>query len=170
MSNERVVIVAGGQATTVTVFTPPDIDTVAHLRAALGRIARRLRTTAAGAGLTPTQLSVLGTLAHHPGGLALAELARIEGLNPTMLSRAIGRLDELGLLGREPDPLDRRAAHVRLTKAGTELHQSVRAERTTALAETLRHLSTEHVQALQSALPALDALADALVQPGDASR
>lgn len=155
-----------GKQLIVPVTTAPDIEIVAHLRAVLGRIARRLRSTAAGAGLTPTQLSVLGTMARHPDGIGLAELARIEGLNPTMLSRAVGRLDELGLLGREPDPVDRRAARVRLTPAGIELHKRVRDERTSALAHTLRQLPTEQVQTLLAALPALDALADALSTPG----
>lgn len=162
----RVVILASGQAIEVTVTSPPgrtpDIDTVGHLRAALGRIARHLRATAAGADLTPTQLSVLGTLARHPDGLGLAELARIEGLNPTMLSRAVGRLESLAVLQRERDPRDHRAARVRLTGAGTELHQHVRMERTTALDTTLRRLSAEHVKALFTALPALEALAEAL--------
>ena len=41
-----------------------DIDTAARLRVAIGRLSRRLRTTAAGsaAGLTPTRISVLLTI------------------------------------------------------------------------------------------------------------
>ncbi len=139
-----------------------DHDTVSHLRAVLGRLARRLRTTAAGEGLTPTQLSVLATLARHQTGLRLSDLADIEAVNPTMLSRVVGRLDELALARREPDPADRRAAQVHITDAGARVHEQVRAERTRALLRTLRVLPEAHVQALLDALPALDALADAL--------
>lgn len=146
----------------MTVPAAVDIDTVAHLRAALGRISRRLRSTAAGGDLTPTQLSVLGTSARHAEGLGLTELAQIEGVHPTMLSRAVGRLDELGLIEREPDQRDRRAGRVRITPAGLHLHETVRSERTQALAATLDQLSAEQVRALLEALPALEALADAL--------
>jgi DNA-binding MarR family transcriptional regulator len=53
-------------------------------------LSRRLRPTAAGAaaGLTPTRISVLFTIARR-GPIRLSELAQAEGLNPTMLSRVI---------------------------------------------------------------------------------
>lgn len=146
----------------MSVPTTVDLDTVSHLRAVLGRLARRLRGTAAGAGLTPTQLSVLGTLTRHDADLRLSDLADLEGINPTMLSRVIGSLDGLGLVQRGADPADRRAAQVRITDAGRGVHGQVQAERTRALLRTLRILPTEQVRALLDALPALDALAEAL--------
>jgi DNA-binding MarR family transcriptional regulator len=51
---------------------------------------------------------------------------------------------------------------VRITPAGLHLHETVRAERTAALAARLEHLSAEQVRSLLDALPALEALADAL--------
>ncbi|MEA2158490.1 MAG: hypothetical protein QOD66_870, partial [Solirubrobacteraceae bacterium] len=65
-----------------------DIETAARLRAAIGRLSRRLRPTAAGtaAGLTPTRVTVLLDVVRQ-GRARLADVASAEGINPTMLSR-----------------------------------------------------------------------------------
>ncbi len=74
------------------VTSPPILDeeTAVRLRVAIARLSRRLRPTAAGAaaGLTPTRISVLLTIVRNRQ-IRLSELAEIEGLNPTMLSRVI---------------------------------------------------------------------------------
>jgi len=49
-------------------------ETVERLRAALGRASRFLRSTDAGEGLTPTELSILATITRR-GSLRLTELA-----------------------------------------------------------------------------------------------
>ena len=56
---------------------------------ALGITSRYLRSTDAGEGLTPTELSILATISRR-GSLRLTELAEIERVNPTMLSRIAG--------------------------------------------------------------------------------
>ena len=58
------------------VATAPDMDTASRLRVAIGRLSRRLRTTAAGsaAGLTPTRISVLLTVVRE-GPIRLSALA-----------------------------------------------------------------------------------------------
>ena len=70
-------------------------ETVERLRVALAVTARHLRATEAGEGLTPTELSILATISRR-GSLRLTELAEIERVNPTMLSRIAGRLGEAG--------------------------------------------------------------------------
>src|SRR5579872_2805074 len=102
---------------------PPEEDS-ARLRAAIGRLSRRLRPTVAGSGLTPSQTSVLFTLVRL-GPLRLRELAQIEGLNPTMLSRIAAQLCEDGLISRSADPVDRRAAFVRATPAGRRIRERI---------------------------------------------
>ena len=59
--------------------SPPQTDTAARLRVALGRLQRRLRPTAAGtaAGLTPTRASLLQTI-NRLGPIRLSELAAEE--------------------------------------------------------------------------------------------
>ena len=76
---------------------------VARLRVAIDKLSRRLRPTEAGAGLTPSQTSVLFTVVRR-GPVGLAEVAGIERINPTMLSRIVAELCNAGLISREPRP------------------------------------------------------------------
>ena len=94
-----------------------DADDVARLRIALARIARVLDRQSRGHTLTGTQASVLATAARL-GPVRITELAEIEGINPTMLSRIVGKLEDAGLLHRRADPDDRRAALVEPTDRG----------------------------------------------------
>ncbi len=128
---------------------------------ALGITARYLRSTDAGEGLTPTELSILATITRR-GSLRLTELAEIERVNPTMLSRIAGRLVEGGLISRQADADDRRAARVEPTAAGIALHERIRAERSASLATHLAELSDDEMRALLAALPALEALGQGL--------
>lgn len=141
--------------------TPIDLDTAARLRGAIGSLSRRLRPTRAGiaAGLTPTRISVLLTVVR-TGPLRLSELAASEGINPTMLSRVISDLVEAGLLERVSDRGDRRAAWVEATTAGRRLSERMRRERTDALSVALRALSDVDQRRIETALPALEALAE----------
>ena len=116
-----------------------DAEDVARLRIALTRITRVLDRQSRGRTLTGTQASVLATAARL-GPVRITELAEIEGINPTMLSRIVGKLEDAGLLHRRPDPDDRRAALVEPTDAGRELQRRVREERTRLLAEHLADL------------------------------
>ena len=169
-----------------------DADDIARLRVALGRIAHRLdrqsrhqrirapRPAGAatpgdraldapnpgienpgGDALTPTQASVLATVARE-GPVRISELAEIEGVNPTMLSRIVGKLEDAGLLLRRPDPADGRAARVEVTPVGDDLHRRQRAERTALL--TARLTRMPDAAALLAALPALESLAHELTE------
>lgn len=141
--------------------TQVERETVERLRMALGITSRYLRATHAGEGLTPTELSILATISRR-GSLRLADLAEIEHVNPTMLSRMTARLVEAGLISREADANDRRAARVEATPAGVVLHERIRAERSASLAARLDELSGDDAAALLAALPALEALAEGL--------
>jgi DNA-binding MarR family transcriptional regulator len=147
----------------VTPTAALDLDTAARLRIAIGRLSRRLRTTAAGsaAGLTPTRISVLLTVVRE-GPVRLSALATAESLNPTMLSRVIADLVDAGLLERTSDDGDRRAAWVRPTDAGLELAQRMRRERTDAVNAALEGLPLIDRRQLEKALPALEMLAEQL--------
>ncbi len=137
------------------------VDTTIRLRAVVGRLARRLRPTLAGAGLSPTRISVLFTVGRM-GPLRLSELAEIEGLNPTMLSRVVGKLAEEGLVRRIADPADRRAAVVDATPAGRRMRERILGERRDVLNVQLARLSAEERRVLDEALPVLEALAERL--------
>lgn len=134
---------------------------VDRLRIALTRVQRLLRTTTPSEGLTPSQVAVLGSLCRS-GGVRMSELAATEAINPTMLSRITGRLENLGLVVRTPDPDDRRAASVAPTPAGRRTQQRLQQARSSALDAQLVRLDESELRALRGALPALEALAAGL--------
>src|ERR1700751_3644308 len=113
-----------------------DTDTVIRLRRVVLRLARQLNAASREEGLTPTQASVLGITTTR-GPLSLAELTELEGINPTMLSPAIGKLDEYGLLKRLRDPDDFRAARVEVTSKGRAVYERIAAQCSGAISESL---------------------------------
>ncbi|MBO0820830.1 MAG: MarR family transcriptional regulator [Nocardiopsaceae bacterium] len=138
-----------------------DAEIVARLRGVIPRLARQLNETSTGEDLTPSQYSVLA-LARARGPLGLAELTELEGLNPTMLSRVVKVLDERGLVRRLPDPRDMRAVRLEVTEEGVRLNDRVRAQRTQMLSECLDRLPPETADTLLAAVPAMEALAEAV--------
>jgi DNA-binding MarR family transcriptional regulator len=138
-----------------------DEESVIRLRRAVLRVARQLNAASVGEGLTPTQASVLGLITRR-GPLGLTELSEIEGLNPTMLSRVVGKLDSFGLIRRLRDPDDFRAARVEVTPEGKQANQRIAAERAAILSERVASLPPEQADALVAALPALENLAEDL--------
>jgi DNA-binding MarR family transcriptional regulator len=138
-----------------------DADTAARLRAVVGQLSRRLNALARGSGLTPSQLSALGVIARR-GPIRLSDLAEFESVNPTMLSRVVAALDEAGLVRRRTDPDDRRAGLLEVTAAGRKTHDRLRAERGRVLTAGLERLAPRDLAAVEKALPALEALIDAL--------
>ena len=139
-----------------------DPELVARLRAVISRLARVLNETSTGENLTPTQYSVLA-LVRGRGPLGLTELTELEGLNPTMLSRVVKVLDERGLIRRMQDPGDLRAARVAVTPEGEQVHDRVREQRARVLTECLSSLPPDTSAALLTAVPDLEALAEALM-------
>ncbi|MET0189528.1 MAG: MarR family transcriptional regulator [Pseudonocardia sediminis] len=138
-----------------------DHDDLARLRIALARIGRTVDRQVRGDAMTRTQVSVLGTVSRL-GPIAMGELAEIEGINPTMLSRIVGKLENEGLLARETDPGDRRVVRVAATEHGLRTQEHLRSERTRVLGEHLRRMPESHGRDLLDALPAIEALADVL--------
>lgn len=136
-------------------------EDLSRLRTVLGRISRMVDRQVSGGGLTRTQLSVLGVTAR-TGPLGVGELAEVEGLNPTMLSRVVGKLETMDLLRRSPHPGDARVVRVEVTELGRELHERLRRERAALFGARIADLPEAHAATLLEALPALEALAEQL--------
>jgi DNA-binding MarR family transcriptional regulator len=153
------------QAVAAPVHDKSHGDTAGRLRTVVGKLSRRLNAHARGSGLTPSQLSALGVIVRQ-GPLRLTELAEIESVNPTMLSRVVGALDDAGLIRRKPDPADRRAALLEVTAAGRRTHDRLRDERGKILAAGLAALDADDRAAVETALPALELLVEAIVRGG----
>jgi DNA-binding MarR family transcriptional regulator len=139
-------------------MTHIDADDVSRLRAAIGRLSRQLNASVADIGFSPSQLSVLGTVARR-GPIGIGELAELEGINPTMLSRVVGKLSDADLIERIADPDDGRAVVVQTTAAGRTLHERVQDQRSKAIAARLEKMPDLQAAQLLAALPALEALA-----------
>jgi DNA-binding MarR family transcriptional regulator len=140
----------------------------ARLRVAISRLSRRLRPTSAAGSLTTTEVDVL-VAAERQGPIRMSDLASFAGLNPTMLSRLIPRLEEAGLIRRLGDALDGRVSRVEATAKGRRLLERIRAERNDALSRRLAQLDGRDREALVLALPVLEELAERLRAPDGAS-
>lgn len=139
------------------------LEQAAQLRAVLIKLGRRLRATGEVGDLTPAEQSVLGAVVRR-GTLRASELASIEGLNPTMVSRVLGRLEQDGAVKRQEDENDRRVVRVESTALGQELYERLRSERARVLVELLDDLPEARRRAILRAMPALEELADLMAR------
>jgi DNA-binding MarR family transcriptional regulator len=144
-------------------------DDAIRLRRVIGKLSRELNSSSTGAGLTPSQASVLGLISGH-GPVSLSELSELEGLNPTMLSRVITKLHQRGLIVRIPDPADLRTASVVCTPAGKRAYRELKSRRADAVSRCLKMLPPEQADLLTQALPALEAFAESMRQVGQGDR
>jgi DNA-binding MarR family transcriptional regulator len=133
----------------------------ARLRISVARMARWLRPTAAAGPLSTTEIDMLVVAEKH-GPARMSDLASFCGLNPTMLSRMVPKLEEAGFLRREADPTDGRVWRVEATKKARTLLARVRTERNDALSKLLDDLDDSERQAIAAATPVLEKLADRL--------
>lgn len=128
------------------------------LRIAVGRLSRRIRNEREDESLTLNQLSALGVLERR-GPLPVGELAAHERVRPPSMTRTVSSLEDLGLVVREPHPVDRRLAVVRITQAGLGRTAADRKRRDAWLAHQLRGLTPDEREKLRAVLPVLEKLA-----------
>ena len=124
-------------------------------------VRRRLRQVVAGPPLRGAQLELMRAIEQHPG-IGIAPAARILHLAANTVSTLVDQLIDLGMLVREPDPGDRRAARLWLTEAATQRLAAGRQARMELMARVVADLSDTEREALAQALPALRALLAAL--------
>ncbi|WP_439378983.1 MarR family winged helix-turn-helix transcriptional regulator [Amycolatopsis lexingtonensis] len=120
-------------------------------------VRRRVRAEVPGSPLPGAQVEVLRVVADHPG-IGVAAAARELHLANNSVSTLVNQLADAGLLRREPDPADRRAARLEITAAARERMTSWRRARTELVSEALTTLSEEDLEAIENALPALEKL------------
>jgi DNA-binding MarR family transcriptional regulator len=131
------------------------------IRSVIGRLARGLRQAGSQSDLSPSQYEVFGTIARR-GDLKLSDLAAIEGINPTLLSRIVAKLEADQLVKRAPDAEDRRVAHVVPTAKGRRRYEQIRNARTDAVSLAIAGLTDAERRQLAAALPVLESLAATL--------
>jgi DNA-binding MarR family transcriptional regulator len=96
-------------------------------------VARRLRQlsrkTLAPWDVNPSHARALGVLMHH-GVLRLSDLSDHLHIAPRSTTEVVDALQERGLVERRPDPDDRRATLVALTREGLRVGKAIRSART----------------------------------------
>jgi DNA-binding MarR family transcriptional regulator len=133
-------------------------ELASELRVSLMRLTRRLRAERPDAGLTLTQLSVLGTLDRH-GGMTLGELAAHEKVQPPSMTRTTAALEERGLVTRVSSAADRRQVVIEINADGLSLLRDDRRHREAWLAGRLEQLTADERALLHDVAPLLDRLA-----------
>ena len=134
----------------------PTLDLAVRLRLAITRTSRRLRQEA-GPGLSPTLTAALATVDRH-GPLTPSELAARERVQRPTATRLVSRLEELGLLQRAADPLDRRSSLLSVTPEGKALLKQMRERKTAFLAHRIEGLDSEERATLDRAAAILERL------------
>ena len=92
----------------------PPAETAQRLRTAIGRLVRRLRAEGE---LALPQATVLGRL-DREGAQTTSALAAAERVRPQSMAQTVADLERAGLVGRRPDPADRRQILLELTAEG----------------------------------------------------
>jgi DNA-binding MarR family transcriptional regulator len=130
--------------------------------AALRRLVRRrLRSVVAGPPLRGAHVELLQVIEKQPG-IGIAPAGRALHLAANSVSTLVNQLIDLGMLVRQTDPDDRRAARLWLTEAATQRLAALGQARMNLLAGGVSGLPVADREALARALPALRALLVAL--------
>lgn len=99
----------------------------------------------------------------HEGVTSPAALARRLGISRAVVTGLLDRLEERGMIRREPDPGDRRRLRIVMTDAGQEASARLGLAVVADLAAALDTGSPGERQALLTALPLLEHLAASLL-------
>nr|WP_091515498.1 MarR family winged helix-turn-helix transcriptional regulator [Amycolatopsis sacchari] len=123
-----------------------------HVAARLPELDPRLRGA---------QIELLRVVEKQPG-IGVAAAARRLHLAGNSVSTLVNQLVDAGMLERQVDPADRRAARLELTPAAHTRLATWRRTRTEFVAGRLAALSDVDREAIESALPALNRLLKAI--------
>ncbi|HEY3594815.1 MAG TPA: MarR family transcriptional regulator [Polyangiaceae bacterium] len=144
--------------------TPEQIELASRLRIAFALVTRAQRQQVRGK-LTPVQLSALHKVEVY-GPMRLGDLAAREQVAGPTMSRVVASLESAGLIRRDIDPTSARCSLVTVSRAGRQQLDAARRDHNDHMSCRLATLTAEHQRALSEALPALEALVEA-VFPGE---
>jgi DNA-binding MarR family transcriptional regulator len=132
----------------------PDLATeVADLLHHVNHTIRRQAVAEAGAnGVTSSQMRALRTLVRRGEPMRMSELADSLGIVRRSATSVVDDLEQLGLVERIADPVDRRAVGVQLTHMGRKVMLDARRRRRTAAGQVLGSLSRSDLEALRTLL------------------
>jgi DNA-binding MarR family transcriptional regulator len=138
-------------------------EVIARLRRALRRGAR---VADPGNRLAVAQLEVLSAVTEQPA-VRPGQLARQLHMRPNTVTTIVNALSAQGMLDRAGAPGDRRAIELTATEAGQQAVLTWQATNAAVLHLALSTLTAPQRRALGAAVPALDALAQAIDRLAD---
>lgn len=130
-------------------------DLARRLSLSLGLVNRRIRD--GGDGLSVGLVSALSTVISHDG-IRASDLARIEKVAAPSMTRVVADLEARGLVKRQADPADGRAALIRATPAGVRAIEKTRDARAVRLLELLDGADDIDLPRLRDAVHVLEGL------------
>jgi DNA-binding MarR family transcriptional regulator len=135
-----------------------DTEQATRLREAIMAVTRQARRHRPDHGLTMTQVGLLGDLDRN-GVSTVAELAERAQVKVQSLTISMNRLEELGLITRRADTVDRRRQLVELTEEAGPLLEADRRQRDEWLADAVNALSDTERGLLMLCVPVLEKVA-----------
>jgi DNA-binding MarR family transcriptional regulator len=141
---------ASGRATWQTLLAD-------RLHSAAIHLLRRVRRVDDATGLSAARLSALSVVVF-AGPIRISALASAEQVRTPTITPIVAALERDGLVTREPDASDARAALLRATPKGARVMAEGRARRVAALAAELDGLSAADRVALERAVEILERL------------
>jgi DNA-binding MarR family transcriptional regulator len=140
----------------VNVSTVNEVELANRLRPALLSLARELRREIHSLGVTGGQVSLLVAVKYAPG-IGVRELAEQERISKAAVSKAITKLEQMGLVERQ-EVQDKRRVGLKVSDKGHQVLRSVRSRRTIWLAERLKGLSPAELARVEAAIEPLEKL------------
>ena len=144
----------------------PKFDDDRHVGFLSADISRLMRTEVdrqvSALGVTRAQWMVLARLARRPG-CSQTELADMMEMERATAGRLVDRLEENGLVRREPDPTDRRVRRVFPTELATGQQAQMRAVADAIVDDELSDLNAEQRETLMTLMESVRARLSSIV-------
>jgi DNA-binding MarR family transcriptional regulator len=112
--------------------------------------------------LGPRQVQILYTLRHRLLGsdqTTPSALANLFGIQPSVITRVLSRLEAAGYVTRTVDPHDARSLVIRITTAGTDISARIEDYYIDSMVESMAFADEAQLDCLREALPALARIA-----------
>jgi DNA-binding MarR family transcriptional regulator len=140
----------------VNVSLVNEVELANSLRPVLLRLTRELRREIHSLGVTGGQVALLVAIKYSPG-IGVRELAGQERMSPAAISKAVAKLEQLGLVERAQLE-DKRRVGLTVSEKGHQVLRSVRTRRTIWLADRLKGLAPDELRRVEAALEPLEKL------------
>jgi DNA-binding MarR family transcriptional regulator len=140
----------------VNVSLVNEVELANSLRPVLLRLTRELRREIHSLGVTGGQVALLVAIKYSPG-IGVRDLAAQERMSPAAISKAVAKLEQLGLVGRA-QLADKRRVGLTVSEKGHQVLRSVRTRRTIWLADRLKGLTPDELRKVEAALEPLEKL------------